>query len=1410
MTLPPLGHPVPGSRFSPGRVALLYAMFAALWIVASGYLLTFTVDDPRLHNHIEIAKGLAFVAVTGGLLYLLLKGWHASLNAATALPANATTALPTSRLVLLLAALALVVPLIGLAIIKLHGPQIEQDAFTGLQSIARLKSDQIENWLAERHGDSVALAADEDFAAQVGQFVHRQADAKLSRLILGRLGNLRTSYGYDSILLFDASARLLLLLGNENDNTPALQQQLRQALTSKQVQRGDLYRDETGHIHLDWVVPLTAPQGTSPVAVVVLRVTAQRFLFPLIQTWPTASPSAETLLVRRGGEAVVFLNELRHRQNTALTLKLPLAEPELPAAIALRAAQPGTTPGRDHRGVAVLAAYRPVPGTDWSIVAKIDQAEVLAPLRELVLWVSLVALCAIAALSAALLLLWRQQLRLQSLALLAQKTRTDRLLQSSFNEIYLFDADSLLFLEISAGASQNLGYSAAELSHLTPLELKPSFTRESFEQLLRPLRTGEQQSLLFETRLRRKDGSSYPVEVRLELMRAERLVFLAVLQDITERKAAEAKILRLSQLYAALRQCNQAIVRCASEQELFPQICRDAVQFGGMKMAWIGLLDPGSSRVRPAASFGDGVDYLQDIEISIDAASPYGQGPTGSAIREQQPFWCQDFMHDPRTAPWRERGARHVWGASAALPLRRNGVVLGALTLYAGEVNAFDEPVRELLIEMATDISFALDNFAGEAARQQAENEAQLLTQRINLATEAASIGIWDWNLVTDQWFATPTYFTMLGYDPDEGFANRQLWIERVHPEDADYIKEKIRAALTGNDELYQYEARVRHADGVYRWVSVVGRVAERDAKGKASRMLGVRMDITERKRAEQELRVAATAFEAQEGIFVTDADNVILRVNQAFTRLTGYSAEDAVGQTPSLLKSGRHDPDFYRNMWESLNRDKSWQGEIWNRYKNGEVHPGWLAITATSNAKGQVTNYIGTYYDLTQSKEADDNIRQLAFYDPLTGLPNRRLLIDRLQQSLAASARHQNHCALLFIDLDNFKTLNDTRGHNIGDLLLLDTARRLQACVREGDTVARLGGDEFIVMLENLSEDIEHAAAQTEAVGEKILAAIRQPYLLNGYEHHCSTSIGISLFRNQELTVDELLKRADAAMYEAKNAGRNALRFYDPAVQVALEARTALENDLRMALAENQFRLHYQMQVDQRGHIHGAEALIRWQHPDRGLVSPQDFISLAEETGLILPIGQWVLETACAQLQAWEADPLRRQLQIAVNVSARQFRQADFVAQVQQTMRRHAVKSNRLKLELTESLVLDNVHDTIGKMQALKEVGVRFSLDDFGTGYSSLSYLTRLPLDQLKIDQSFVHNIGTKTTDSVIVQTIIGMAHNLGIELIAEGVETEQQRAFLERHGCALCQGYLFGRPVPVEAFEASLKGRP
>ena len=562
--------------------------------------------------------------------------------------------------------------------------------------------------------------------------------------------------------------------------------------------------------------------------------------------------------------------------------------------------------------------------------------------------------------------------------------------------------------------------------------------------------------------------------------------------------------------------------------------------------------------------------------------------------------------------------------------------------------------------------------------------------------------------------------------------------------------------------------------------------------------------DETAQKRQAEQRRMAAMAFESAAGMCVTDSLGRILLVNRAFTTLTGYTEEEAAGQHMSLLSSGRHNRAFYQAMWAAIGSRGSWQGEVVNRRKNGGIIAEWQSISAITNADGQVTHYTATFYDITANRAAKEQISHLAYFDPLTQLPNRSLLRDRLAHAVASSSRSGRGGAVMFIDLDNFKAVNDTQGHDAGDQLLIQAAKRVSAVVRETDTVARLGGDEFVLLLETLAQPTADFARQVGMIGHKVLAALAQPYVLGNTEFVCSASMGIAMMA-EGVTPSAMLQQADLAMYQAKKQGGNTLCFFDPAMQDSVAQRVGLEQDLRRALNLQEFHLLVQPQVNDQGRIVGAEALLRWHPTGRDAVPPSVFIPMAEESGLIVRIGQWVLDTACQQLKAWATMPHTRDLQLAVNVSARQFAQADFAQQVTQAIDRHGIDPKRLKLEITESMVLD-VADLVVKMKALRALGVCFSMDDFGTGYSSLSHLTNLPLDQLKIDQSFVFNMDGKHTDAVIVRTIIAMAQALGLEVIAEGVETDAQRAFLLENGCLLYQGYLCGRPMTVSALEALL----
>ncbi|AZP11715.1 EAL domain-containing protein [Undibacterium parvum] len=692
-----------------------------------------------------------------------------------------------------------------------------------------------------------------------------------------------------------------------------------------------------------------------------------------------------------------------------------------------------------------------------------------------------------------------------------------------------------------------------------------------------------------------------------------------------------------------------------------------------------------------------------------------------------------------------------------------------------------------------------------QAERLAATSELQDSFERINKVASRLPGLILQYRVHADQSssipYASSAITAMLEFTQEELKDSTKALFARINPEDREKGEQTL-ALATQELSIWQSEFRYQRRDSSVRWLYIDG-LPEQEAKGSILWHCFL-TDITERKQAEQDLRIAATTFESQEGIFVADGNWKVLRVNQAFSRITGFAADELLAIPVQRLHTTHQDQSFFDAIDASLRSQQFWQGELWSKRKNGETYPQMITLTAITDSKGEVSNYIGSFTDISLHKGYEEEIRNLAFYDPLTQLPNRRLLMDRLQHLISVSQRNVSHSALLFLDLDNFKTLNDTRGHDAGDLLLIEAASRLQSCVRDSDTVARLGGDEFVVVLEELSEIRDEAIAQADKVGEKIREMLSQSYQIMDFEHHGSASIGICLFQGADNTVKDLFKRADTAMYEAKTSGRNAVRFFDPAMQAVLVVRMMLESNLRIALALNQFQLYYQVQVNADGQLIGAEALLRWIHPDRGFISPAEFIPLAEETGLIVPIGLWVMDTACAQLKLWEAQADTRHLSLAVNVSAKQFKQADFVDTISHIVHKHQIDASRLKIELTESTILDNVDATTEKMHQLKKLGIAFSMDDFGTGYSSLAYLQRLPLNQLKIDQSFVRDINLDENDATIVRAIIALGINLGLNVIAEGVETAAQRSFLIENHCYSFQGYLFSKPIPAEAFQA------
>ncbi|MBV7540308.1 EAL domain-containing protein [Acidovorax sp. sic0104] len=767
---------------------------------------------------------------------------------------------------------------------------------------------------------------------------------------------------------------------------------------------------------------------------------------------------------------------------------------------------------------------------------------------------------------------------------------------------------------------------------------------------------------------------------------------------------------------------------------------------------------------------------------------------SSAALPDSQPFVRDLLVHDRR---WRLtfRPTRSFLSASEArLPILAGAGGILVSLLLASTVG--------LLVRQRT-LALVRAKASDDARRESEERFRALFNQ--------ASVGVAMLDSATGRFLRiNQRYADIVGYTVEEMLTLNFQAI--THPGDLAEDVRQLERLKAAEIPEYRLEKRYLHKEGHVVWADLT--VSPMWSPGATpDHHIAVVQDITSRKRMEDTLRTNEQRLRGilerlPMGLCLVQPDGRISFRNRRYVEICGYTeAEVPDGDTwwqrafPNVAER-----DAVRGTWRAaVSRAAAADGVIPGAEYLITCRDGTRRPVEVSGVQVEAGHLV-TMQDLSQRKAAEEEINNLAYYDPLTSLPNRRLLMDRLQQALAASTRHQRSGALMLLDLDNFKTLNETRGHDSGDHLLLQVAQRLRACVHEDDTVARQGGDEFVVVLEDLGDNPEEAAARSEEVGQRILAALRAPYMLHGTAHHSSLSMGVTVFSGMRETVDELLKRADLALYQAKSAGRDTLRYYDPQMQAAVSARAALERDMRIGLALGQFELYYQPQID-RGRITGAEVLLRWRHPRDGFVSPAHFIPLAEETGLILPLGEWVLRMACNRLAAWAEHPELAALSLAVNVSPRQFHQGNFVAQVLEALASSGAPGHQLKLEMTEGLLLQDVEDTIEKMGLLKGYGLGFSLDDFGTGYSSLAYLKRLPLDQLKIDQSFVRDVLTDPNDAAIARTVVALGTSLGLRVIAEGVETEAQREFLERHQCHAWQGYLFSPPVPVAEFEALVR---
>lgn len=911
--------------------------------------------------------------------------------------------------------------------------------------------------------------------------------------------------------------------------------------------------------------------------------------------------------------------------------------------------------------------------------------------------------------------------------------------------------------------------------------------------------------------------------------------WIAVERDITERKIAELENMRINRALRMLGACHECLIRATDEKDLIKEICKIIVEIGAYQTAWIGYVqDDAKKSILPVSHHGN-IDHILEQGISWSLNSPNGRGPGGKAVRSGKPVICPDIELDETFGPWRKKAKALGYRGLLTMPLMFQEVPFAILGLYSDEVLNITEDELKLLEEMLENLTFGIMNLRARDEKERIQTGVMKVAAGVSASTDSDFFQQLALNM-TDALGADAGFVArILPGEPltartlasvcdgqvieNVDYALKDTPCERVTGHDVCVIAADVTKFFPEDLMLVDIKAEAYVGKGLTNSEGMpIGLicVVYRKPLERSEFILSTLKIIAARAASEMERQVAYNRIsnqaslldKAQDAIIVRDMDDKILYWNKSAERLYGWTAEEAMHG--DVGDSIHEDQSLFKEAMQIVQAIGEWRCELPQCRKDGSkftVDAHWSLVR---DEEGKPQSILAIKTDITQRKAAENEIKYHAYYDDLTGLPNRRLLLDRLRQQLIANKRTVQRGALFLIDLDNFKTLNDTLGHDIGDLLLKKVGECLTNCVREGDTVARLGGDEFVVMLGNLSINSHEAMTQATQVAKKILDAFSHVFELAGYKYHSTPSIGITLFDGSGENVEAIMKKADLAMYQAKAAGRNVMRFFDPDMQAVMTNRVELEGDLRQAIDKQEFMLLYQPQVSLEGGVIGAEALIRWNHSLRGVVSPMEFIPIAEETGLILSIGQWVLKTACLQLVEWSSSDDLKHLTVAVNVSARQIRHIDFVKNLLSIIEETGADPNKLKLELTESVLVDNIEDTIQKMGALKSEGIKFSLDDFGTGYSSLVYLKRLPLEQLKIDQSFVRDILTDQNDATIANTIITLAQSLGLNVIAEGVETAEQRDFLAARGCTQYQGYYFSKPISAAAFKLYIAGSP